>query len=336
MPCDKQHFKVYTSNPVILARGWERFVLLFCFILPGLACAQKGGIPELFEKIDTLPEILTCQNAFEVNNRGGHLQGVQLLLKNGKEYALLSGSSSTSAYYAVARLDPYPEVVSVNNLMDKPFKHAGGIQVKEDLMVVGIEDNDEKDKSKVCVYEIPDPENPPREPVAIINRKGEPFRSTAGCCAFARLGKRWLFLVGDWDTKHLDFYLGKENGRGIVSGIFEEVYSMNMEKSDRSGWSDKKWHSYQNINLLHDENGKLYLVGFGRNAQDEDVAELYLLEHTEAMEFSLRKLRSKKFACRDGVDFKSGAGIFQGPDGTLKIIGCGSHIRDSLVLNVFE
>ena len=129
MPCNKQLLMGYASNLRALVQGWERYVLVLCLLLPGLAIAQKGGIPDLFDRIDTLPEILICRNDLEVNNRGGHLQGVQLMVKDGQEYAILSGSSSTSAYYAVARLDPIPEVISVNILMDKPFKHAGGIQV---------------------------------------------------------------------------------------------------------------------------------------------------------------------------------------------------------------
>ena len=290
----------------------------------------------MFEKIDTLPAIITCRNDLEVNNRGGHLQGVQLLLKDGQEYAILSGSSSTSAYYSVARLDPFPEVISVNILMDKPFKHAGGIQVFEDLLVVGIEDNDEKDKSKVKIYEIPDPEKPPMKPMATIDREGEPFRSTAGCTAISRVGNRWLLVVGDWDTKHLDFYLGKAKGQGKATGPFEKVYSMDMEKWDRSGWSDKTWHSYQNINLLQDEDGELYLVGFGKNGQNGNVADLFLLGQKDGMEFSLKKLRSKTFDCREGVDFQSGAGIYHGPEGRMKIIGCSSHIRETVVLNVFD
>ncbi len=336
MPCDRQRLKGYPSNLRTLGQGWVRSVLLFCLLLPGLAFAQRGGIPDLFDKIDSLPEVLTCRNDFELNNRGGHLQGAQLMLKDGQEYAILSGSSSTYAYYSVARLDPDPEVISVNILMDKPFKHAGGIQVFEDLLVVGIEDNAKKDKSKVCIYEIPDPEKPPLEPVAVISRKGEAFRSTAGCTAIARTGNGWLLVVGDWDTKHLDFYLGKGYSQRQGQGPFRKVYSMDMDKIDRSGWSDNAWHSYQNINLLKDKAGKTYLAGLGRDGRNENVADLYLLEQTDQREFSLMKLQSKTFVCRKGADFQSGAGIFQGPGGKLKIIGCSSHIRESVVLNVFD
>ena len=287
-------------------------------------------------EIDTDPQIIRCQNKLEVNNQGGHLQGVQLLVKNEVEYAIISGSSDTYAYYSVAKLDNYNEVLSVNILMHKPFKHAGGIQIYQDLMVVGIEDNDAKDKSKVCIYEIENPDKPPVKPLAMIERIGDPFRSSAGCTGITRIGNWYLIVVGDWDTKHLDFYLCDEHSLKQNIEAFENVYTIDTENIDRSAWLDKEWHAYQNINLLKDTDGKLYLFGFGRNVQNENIADLFLVENKNLKEFGLRKIMSKTFICKHGADFRSGAGIFLQPDGKLKVISCGSHIKDSLVLNVFD
>jgi hypothetical protein len=315
---------------------YYKFILLIFTLFPLLAYSQKGSLPEIFMEIDTEPQIILCQNKLEVNNQGGHLQGVQLLVKNELEYAIISGSSDTYAYYSVAKLDNYNEVLSVNILMHKPFKHAGGIQIYQDLMVVGIEDNDAKDKSKVCIYEIENPDKPPVKPLAMIERIGDPFRSSAGCTGITRIGNRYLIVVGDWDTKHLDFYLGDQQKLEQGTNTFEKVYTIDTEKFDRSGWPDKAWHAYQNINLLKDTDGKLYLFGFGRNDQNENIADLFLVEHKDLREFSLRRLVSKTFICKQGADFRSGAGIFLQPDGKLKVISCGSHIKDLLVLNVFD
>ncbi len=318
--------------------SWYKILTLisFAIILSLRANAQNTCIPELFMNISTEPQIIFCKNELEVNNQGGHLQGVQLLVKDQVEYAILSGSSSTYAYYSVAKLDSCNQVLSVNELMHKPFKHAGGIQLYNDLMVVGIEDNDAKDKSKVCIYKIENPHNPPVKPLAMMERYGEPFRSTAGCIAVNKIGNRYLIIVGDWDTKHLDFYLCDEHRLKQNLEAFEKVYIIDTEKMDRSAWPDEEWHSYQNINLLKDTDGKLYLFGFGRNVQNENIADLFLLEHKDLREFSLRKLVSRKFNCKEGADFRSGAGIFLQPDGKLKVISSGSHINDSLVLNVFD
>ena len=311
-------------------------LISFAIIFPLRAIAQHGSIPELFIEIDTEPQIIRCINELEVNNKGGHLQGVQLLVKNEVEYAILSGSSGTYAYYSIAKLDNYNQVLSVNILMYKPFKHAGGIQVFQDLLVVGIEDNDAKDKSKVCIYEIENPDMPPLKPLAMIERNGEPFRSSAGCIGINRIGNRTLIVVGDWDTRHLDFYLSDEQKAGLEINAFKKIYSIDNEEIEKSGWTDKSWHAYQNINLLKDADGKLYLVGFGQNVQNENIADLFFVEHKDLREFSLKKLMSKTFHCKEGADFRSGAGIFFQSDGKMKVVSCGSHINDSLILNVFD
>jgi len=313
------------------------FFTVFINILFPLGCiAQHDNIPELFLEIDAVPQIILCKNDQEVNNQGGHLQGVQLLVKDNVEYAFISGSSSTYAYYSVARLDNFKEVLSINRLMNKPYKHAGGIQLFHGLLAVGIEDNETKDKSKVCIYEIENPEKPLGKPMIEIERRGEPYRSTSGCVSINKLGDKYLIIVGDWDTKHLDFYLCDVEKPEDESNTTYKVYTIDTEKIDRSRWSDKSWHAYQNINLLKDADGKLYLFGFGRNNQNQNITDLFLLEHKDLREFRMEKLLSKKFNCREGADFRSGAGIYSQPDGKLKVISCGSHIKDTLILNVFE
>ena len=313
---------------------------MLVIILSGIsACpdhAQPQSIPERFQQLDREPQVIVCRNDLEINNRGGHLQGVQIIRKGEVEYAILSGSSSSYAYYAVVKLGADRRVRSVNRLMYKPFKHAGGIQVCQELLVVGIEDNAARDKSKVCIYRITDPENPSVKPLAVTERNGDPLRSTAGCCGIARMGDKYLLVVGDWDTKHLDFYLGDVPVPGQDHDALDRVYTIDTETADRSGWIDTDWHAYQNINLLRDEDGKLYLIGFTRDARNINLADLYLIEQSDLEQFRLIKLLTKSFSCREGADFRSGAGIFRQKDGVLKVISCGPNIMELLILNVFE
>ena len=117
---------------------------------------------------------------------------------------------------------------------------------------------------------------------------------------------------------------------------FEKIYSIDTEAVDKSGWADSEWLAYQNINLIKDINGKLYLIGLGQNNEEENRADLFLVEHKDFAEFTLKKLMSRSFNCRGGANFRSAAGIHHHPDGRLKVISCGSHIRDTLVLNIFE
>jgi hypothetical protein len=305
-------------------------------LLTSSGIAQGQSIPESFKKIAVQPRIIRCRNELDVNNQGGHLQGVQLLEDGGVEYAVLTGSSSTYAYYSVVKRASQCGVLSINELMSFPYKHAGGFQIFQSLMAVGIEDNSEKDKSNVCIYEIDAPEKPPVDPVTLIERRGDPFRSTAGCTGITKLGNQVLVVVGDWDTKHLDFYLCDEDQLRLESDAFEKVFTIDTERIDTSTWSDKNWHAYQNINLLIDSDGKLYLFGFERVGQREDIAELFLVEHKSLREFTLRKIASKTFHCSEGASFRAGAGVRVQTDGRLKVAACSSHIGDELVLNIFE
>ena len=159
-----------------------------------------------FNRIEENPSVISFKNNKKINNRGGHLQGIQFIQNNTNKYALLSGSSDSYSYYSVIKLGTESEVISVNKLMGKPFKHAGGFQIFQNYLAVGIEDNSKKDKSKVCIYDISDPENPSTKPLAIIEREGKPLRSTAGCVGITKYKNNALLAVGDWDTKHIDFY----------------------------------------------------------------------------------------------------------------------------------
>ena len=197
----------------------RKSILFITTLLISAGCASDSttNVISAFKNIEKSPKIIKYKNEKETYNRGGHLQGVQLT--ENSDYAIVTGSSDLHAYYAVVKLDEKPEVISVNKLMEKPFKHAGGFQIFRNLMAVGIEDNSVKDKSKVCIYNIQNPEIPTTEPIAVIDRKGEPLRATAGCVGITKYNNKALVLVGDWDSKHLDFYTCKFNQIGIYSPI---------------------------------------------------------------------------------------------------------------------
>ena len=225
-------------------------ILLAFLILP--SCSDRidsnDTITSSFLAVKKSPAIIQFGNSQEVNNQGGHLQGVQLVSANNSEYALLTGSSDSYSYYAVVKLGDTNEVISVNKLMDKPFKHAGGFQIFQNYMAIGIEDNSNKNKSQVCVYDITDPENPPVKPISVIERNGEALRSTAGCIGITKHKNKALVVVGDWDTKHLDFYSCRFDE--LESNRLKLIFTIDAEKIDKADWIDDDWHSYQNINLI--------------------------------------------------------------------------------------
>ncbi len=310
-------------------------IMLFAEI-PGYSTGtskSREAVRSAFMEIDSSPSILNYFNDKEINNSGGHLQGIQLFERTSGRYAVMTGSSDKYSYFSVVKLGDRNTVLSVNKLMDKPFKHAGGFQVYQDFLAVGIEDNSEKDQSKVCIFDISDPEKPGTEPIAMVKRSGEPLRSTAGCTGIAKYGNKVLLAVGDWDTKHIDLYSSPLN---LSMNSIEKIYSFDIAKLSRENWIDPAWHSYQNINLFTFNDNELYMIGLGMNNDNENLADLYTLEEESPGNFTLTKIATRIFDCTKETSFKAGAGAFYGDDGVWSIVSCGYNIHESAFLNLFE
>jgi hypothetical protein len=248
------------------------------------------------------------------------------------EYALMTGSSDSYSYCSVVKLGNENKVVSVNELMGKPFKHAGGFQIFQNYLAVGIEDNSIKDKSKICIYDISKPENPFEEPISVIERNGKPLRNTAGCVGIVKFKSKVLIVVGDWDTKHLDFY--SSDFEEINDSTFKKIDSIDTENIPKKNWINNDWHSYQNINLFSID-GKLYLIGLGLTKKSENIADLFEVTEDSTNKFSLMKVASKIFNCSNECSFKAGAGV-EYADGKFKIFACGYNINSTSYLNIFQ
>lgn len=280
-----------------------------------------------FQNINQNPGSLGFSNSFEINNKGGHLQGIQLTVRDGKKYAVLTGSSDSYSYYSVVKLGDNGKVIAVNRILDKPFKHAGGFQIFQNYMAVGIEDNDKKDKSKIYVYDISNPEKPAVTPFFEIERKGEPLRSTAGCVGITSYKNQVLLVVGNWDTKHLDFY--RCDFENPDKNSAQLIYTIDTEKMSKSGWVDNNWYSYQNINLFACENNTLYLIGLGKNNHDKDVADLFSLIEDENGNFGLTKLVSKIINSTNECNFKAAAGVYISESGNPEIVSVGYNLKNN-------
>ena len=290
-----------------------------------------------FHGIEESPSTINYTNAREVNSQGGHLQGVQSMRKNGQEYVLLSGSSSTYSYYAVVRVGEKNEVLSVNKIREKPYKHAGGFQIYEKYMAIGIEDDEAKDKSDVYIYQIDDPERPPRQPIAVIKRTGEPKRATAGCVAITTVRGKMLIVVSDWDSRHVDFYASDPPKSDASSWDFKRVYTINAATIDKKGWVNSNWLSYQNINLLKGEEGDLYLIGFAQAEKGEGVADLFRVETDGLAAYELKKVATKTFQTKNGTSFKWGAGVQYNPDeARMKILSCTAQMGQKAFLSEYQ
>ena len=316
-------------NIKILITSFTIFSISF---LTGCSGQSQDKFISDFNHINTNPELINFSNEFEINNNGGHIQGIQEFENKHGNYIFLSGSSDSYSYCVVIKPGNENKVVAINRLMDLPFKHAGGFQVFQNYLAVGIEDNSLKDKSKVCVYDISAPEKPFSEPIAVIERNGEPLRSTAGCIGITRYNNKIWLAVGDWDTKHIDFYAAEDDQ--LAGKEFKKISSVETENISRDGWISDEWHSYQNINLFN-INGQLFLIGLGQNKQSENIADLFEITVDSKRILSFKKVASKTFDCTNNCSFKAAAGAAYNK-GEFKILASGYNIDSVSTLNVFS
>jgi hypothetical protein len=126
------------------------FVLLWFY--PNIGFGQYvKNVPEAFDEISSEPEVIILSNEINEPSIGGHFQGVQVLQQNGTQKIFISGSSQSKAYLLQADLTS-KKTDKLITLMNEPFRHAGGFQVSEPYLAVGIEDNILKTYSKVSLY----------------------------------------------------------------------------------------------------------------------------------------------------------------------------------------
>lgn len=318
----------------------KAFFLLSVLSLPIAVLSQTVLAPtpliSNLQKLKITPAEIAFTNSFEINNQGGHLQGIQSILYNQHEYFVLSGSSSEYSYFTIVKTGDKSMVISMNKILDRPFKHAGGFQIYNNIMAIGVEDNDAKNISKVFIFHLKNPEKPPKEPMAIIDRIGTFKRATAGCVGITIIKNKVLVVVGDWDTAHLDFYRIDEDKLFQEGATLELEYSINTKKIDKGGWIDDRWLSYQNINFLQDKKGNLFLGGIGSDSKGSNILDLYQVESPELSTFSLQKVFSRSFPKNDKTKFRWGAGIYQDQVSGLKIISCGENILSESLINIYQ
>lgn len=249
---------------------------------------------------------------FSIPTEGGHLQGIQYFETNGKKYVVVSGSSSTVGYYVVVELSKEGnKVVHYKVVGDYPFKHAGGIQVFEHYLAIGVEDNVLKDKSKVMIFDLSKPGISDLKPLVTIEREGKFKASTAGAVGFTKHDEQYILAVAGWDTKQIDFYRSNMKPLEDTACKFVYVSSWNTIKADRSEWMNRWWHSYQNINLLVDANENLYMMGM-HVTKDGNFVDQYQLSFDREDDFEplLVKQHMFQFYCVHGATFRNGGGLY--------------------------
>jgi len=319
-----------------------------------------SGIVDQFMQLPSQPMPIPLKRDIEFDESGGHIQGIQLHRKNGEYSAFLTGSSKEVAYVAQVKLGTEAQVLSIDTLMLSPYRHAGGFQVHDQFLAVGIEDNQQRTTSKVVIYDVGNGKNW-KNPNYVLERNGPYELSTAGAVGITRFEEDIILVVADWNARNLDFYSCPVMSFERKDGHFAQIGRLEMAAMQKQSWSDSLWHSYQNINLIANASG-LYAMAFGRDLLENHVADLFAIRMDNssqdqfispvetssqnatsiqtdihaffAKNISLKKIATRQFQCEGRADFRAGAGIFH--SGSSLILAAAPYYMDNdSAINLF-
>ncbi|MEM1135415.1 MAG: hypothetical protein AAGI07_06205 [Bacteroidota bacterium] len=297
--------------------------------------ATVQHVENAFAAIPTHAQKVTFDfEAYTIPKHGGHYQGIQLMESKGEKYAYITGSSETVAYYFAISLGETNKVAAFNSLLTKPMKHAGGFQIIQDILVVGVEDDKARTVSKILFYSLDNPLSTNIQPLISIDRDGLYQQATAGAVAITRWNDKHLLFVGTWDNATIDVYSSNGFSLNDPNCSFKMIDTWVSYKADRSHWIDKNYGSYQNMNLINQSDGRYYLIAFCKTEKGEDRADLFEVNVSENIPNKkwLIKKGTKIFHCRK-TSFKSGSGVFITQDGKMEIYSCAHHGN---ILEVFS
>ena len=288
----------------LLKIHFAQALLIACafIVLPSIIRAQP--LPNSEETLSVESQSISIAVPSEFGLSGGHLQGVQLF--NGT--LIVSGSSKDVAYLAIFQLLVGEfKFLGIKKLAKAPFNHAGGFQVAENWLAVGIEDPVGKRESMIQFIDVSSFNTISAPPAYTLKRKGEAKRSTAGAVALLKRNGHFLLAVGSWDSTVIDFYTSNHTDPYAEDFGFEPWTSWDSREAIRKNWTDKDYNSYQSLQLTEDSTG-VYITGFARtgNANEADV----FLLNTDADPYSLlQKVATYAVQCRGDVTFRNGAGL---------------------------
>ncbi len=302
---------------------------LLMILIPEFLMGQADLIEQL-DRIKNRPKKIKIPNQIDIEDQGGHLQGVQLYNYENKPFFYFSGSSQSYGYLAVA--DP-SEVVRLHIVGQLPLKHAGGFQIRDPWLAVGVEDNESRDRSIVKVYHLDNPMAIDLDPAGIIERNGDWERATAGAVALHEKNDTLQVLVGDWSNKHIDFYCTPLKGAQKTLQ-FEKTGEIDMISYPKSNWIEKTAFPYQNVNLIRYRD-KLYMFGFSSGPRDKNIMDVFLLEDLTAPIPKLQKIYNRTFGRSRKTRFGWGAGISFSKEKGFTLYACGENILDQTIIAAY-
>ncbi len=333
---------------------WGLLLLNLAMLAHSGQAQQAVGLPDVPEALAKLSgegKALTFSPGSFDLPAGGHLQGVQMRYDAaGKRHlALLSHDSGSVAYLLVVEFPAASpgdfsapgRLIHMHKFpsdgQSPPLRHAGGIQIAGDTLVVGVEDNQAKTRSQVQFWDISNPEAIAQLKHLTVERASDrPKDATAGAVGLVATSQGHLLAVANWDSRAIDFY--QSNGKPLADPAcrFEQRERWTVAGADKKSWiPDTAFGTYQAINLVADAEQRLYLLGFDTAPAGGDIVDLYRVEHDELIARRLRKLARQPLRLRDGNHFRFAGGAWI-HDGRLVILSSPRNVATTTTLNVAE
>jgi hypothetical protein len=276
--------------------------------------------------------------------RTGHFQGIQQLrtAPNQTRYYAMTRNSWSGPFLIVVAFPTDQlhkgEIVAKHLLHSdgrkRPLKHPGGFQIIGDYAVIGVEDESGKKRSQIQFWDLSNPLNPRPASHLTIKREGTvKGNKTAGAVGICSRENDHLMVVGSWGSKQLDFY--SSNGKPLSNDKCDFTYlaTWDSETASKTGWIDGQWGNHQNLNLVTDSNGAIYLIGFHRGG-GHDYADLFELSF--AGEVTLKKVASKHLILTNRCTFQHAGGAYLEPNRLTILAGPKDLGRSEMYLNIAE
>jgi hypothetical protein len=283
-----------------------------------------------------------------------HWQGVQRLMAGGGRYLAISRSlpdEDTDVSFVVVdmasrdtggrrfrsnRLDPdrffeltpppLEDGVAVVVPHEPGFDHAGGMQLAGNILAVPFEGGG---ASKVVLYDL----TTPLAPVRLANEVDHTsLADEAGTASLVKLGDgRFLLIIGRADANILDLYVSRSTDiRTTAFDRFDtwsedELVSEICDEDDEDD-CDEEFGNYQNLNLLPQCDGSLYLVGTHKNLlTSQDFVDLFRVENAPGADVRIVKVAKQHLTCGyagvNHCNLDAAGGLYVDPAGELLLYG---------------
>lgn len=261
---------------------------------------------------------------------GGHLQGIQLH----NETLIVSGSSKEFGYLGLfQKVGEDFLFIGLKKLATDPLNHAGGFQIAENWLAVGSEDPVGRRNSIVQLIDVSSFEKLQAPPTYTLRRKGQYQFSTAGAVALLKRKDHFLLAVGTWDCRTIDFYISNNLNPYSDDFAFEKWTTWDSREAIRRKWIDKKYGSYQNLQLTQDSTG-VYITGFCRASNGSNRADIFQMNVDADPYTMIQKIASYTVQCSGNVTFRNGAG-FANYNGKPSVIAVGHGLSPETQFQVF-